>query len=110
MISLDSVTKHKHLRVTINNKLNWSPHCNTIAMNANRSMGILHRHLNGCSASVKSTAYKVLVQPQMKYCFSVWYPYKKLDKAALERVQRRAAKFVTGDYKMNCSVTSMIKT
>ena len=96
---LDTVPKHKHLGVTITEKLDWSPHCNTILSKANRTLGVLRRHLKGCSKSAKSTAYKALVRPRLEYCSSVWDPYHQTDKATLERVQRRAARFVTGDYK-----------
>ena len=54
---LDTVPKHKHLGVTITEKLDWSPHCNTITSKANKTLGVLWRHLKGCSKSVKSTAY-----------------------------------------------------
>ena len=107
---LDTVPKHKHLGVTITDKLDWSPHCNTIASKANRTLSVLRRHLiiKGCSKTVKSTAYKALVRPQLEYCSSAWDPYHQTDKATLERVQRRAARFVTGDYKTESSVTTMI--
>ena len=105
---LDTVPKHQHLGVTITEKLDWSPHCNTIASKANRTLGVLRRHLKGCSKSVKSTAYKALVRPQLEYCSSVWDPYHQTDKATLERVQRRAARLVTGDYKRESSVTTLI--
>ena len=49
-----------------------------------------------------------LLRPQLECCSSVWDPYHQTDKATLERVQRRAARFVTGDYKRESSVTTMI--
>ena len=44
---LHTVPKHKHLGVTIAEKMDWSPHCNTIASIANRTLGILLRNLKG---------------------------------------------------------------
>ena len=64
--SLRTVPKHKHLGVTIAENLDWSPHYNTIASKANRTLGVLRRQLKGCSKSVKSTAYKALVRPQLE--------------------------------------------
>ena len=51
-----------------------------------------------------------LVRPQLEYCSCVWNPYHQTDKATRERAQRRAARFVTGDYKREweSSVTTMI--
>ena len=94
--------------VTITKKLDWCPRCNITASKANRTLGVLRRHIKGCSRSVKSTAYKALIRPQLEYYSSVWDPYHQTDKATLERVQRSAARFVTGDYKRESSVTTMI--
>ena len=44
----------------------------------------------------------------MEYCSSVWDPYEKGDVATLDKVQRRAARFVKGDYQRESSVTQMI--
>ena len=44
----------------------------------------------------------------MEYCSSVWDPYEKGDVATVEKVQRRAARFVKGYYKRESSVTQMI--
>lgn len=44
----------------------------------------------------------------MEYSASVWSPHTQKDTNCLERVQRRAARFVTGDYNRTSSVTSMM--
>ena len=44
---------------------------------------------------------------QIKYCSSAWTLTAPVGQAKLERAQRRAASFVTGDYKGESSVTSM---
>ena len=67
----------------------------------NRSLGLLQRHLKQCSPSIKETAVKALVSPQMDYCSSVWIPNEKGDVATLEKVQCRAARYVKNDYRRN---------
>ena len=67
----------------------------------NRSLGLLQRHLKQCSPSIKETAVKALVRPQMDYCSSVWIPNEKGDVATLEKVQCRAARYVKNDYRRN---------
>ena len=49
------------------------------------------------------------MRPQLEYCSAIWDPHEKGDTAFLEKVQRRAARFVMGDYKRESSVTSMIR-
>ena len=38
---LDTVTKHKHLRIEINSNLTWKDHCKTICENASKKLNIL---------------------------------------------------------------------
>ena len=40
------------------------------------------------------TLYKSLVRPQLEYTSQVWSPYTKRKIMAIERVQRRATKFI----------------
>jgi hypothetical protein len=53
--------------------------------------------LRGCPQDVKSQAYTTLVRPVLEYASTVWDPYTLQHIYALERVQRQAARFVTGD-------------
>jgi hypothetical protein len=46
-----------------------------ISNKANKTLDFLKRNLLHCSAAAKERAYKVLVQPTVEYCFSVWDPY-----------------------------------
>ena len=47
---------------------------------------------------VKELAYTGLVRPVLEYCSSVWDPQSILLQDELEKVQKRAARFVTGNY------------
>ena len=47
---------------------------------------------------VKESAYKRLVHPVLEYGSSVWDPSGILLQEELEKVQKRAARFVTGNY------------
>ena len=44
---------------------------------------------------MKEQAYKSLVRPSLEYACFVWDPYLQQDIDAIERVQRRAARFLT---------------
>ena len=107
-VPLESASAQRYLGVEITSSLDWSVHINTIATKANKTLGLLRRHLKHCTPKVKEIAYRTLVRPQMEYCSSVWDPYEKGDVATLEKVQRRVARFVKGDYKRESSVTQMI--
>ena len=108
-VPLQSSITQKYLGVELTSNLDWNIHINTITTKANKTLGLLHRHFRCCSPATKETAYKALVRPQMEYCSAVWDPYEKGDTETLEKVQRRAARFVKGDYHQQSSVTQMIK-
>ena len=58
----------------------------------------LRRNLYACSQEVKEAAYKGLVRPVLEYSGSVWDPSGVGLQNELEKVQNRAARFVTGNY------------
>ncbi len=55
-------------------------------------------------------AYKSLLRPQVKYADPVWSPWLAKDKARIERVQRRAARYVCNTYSRYSSVTVMFQS
>ena len=56
----------------------------------------------------KQEAYKMLVRQPIEFAATIWDPYLKTDIDRLERIQRRAARFVQGDYRQSSSVTTML--
>ena len=49
------------------------------------------------------------MRPKRLYACTAWDPYFKKDVEAIERVQRNAARFCTGQYDQTASVTSMLQ-
>ena len=63
-----------------------------------RTLGFLRRNLYSCPQDVKEATYKGLVPPVLDYGSSVWDPPGVVLQEELESVQKRAARFVTGNY------------
>ena len=84
--------------VTITNDLKWNTHVGNICTKANRTLGFLRRSISSCPRDVKEMAYKELVRPILEYASPVWDPSGKTLQDELEKVQNRAARFVTGNY------------
>ena len=95
---LENVDNIKYLGVTITNDLKWNTHISNICTKANRIFGFLRRTLFSCPQNVKEAAYKGMVRPILKYGSSVWDPHPDKLKKELEKVQNRAARFVTRNY------------
>ena len=45
--------------------------------------------------------YLTLVRSQLMYCTPIWRPYLQKDIQNIERIQRRATKFILNDYDSN---------
>ena len=71
------------------------------AISAQRLLGplafldVIYQHVH---RTFKGLAYKGLVRPVLEYGNSVWDPSSILLQEELEKVQKRAARFVTGNY------------
>ena len=105
--TLEEVEHHPYLGVELGNDLNWNHHIDQTTTKANGILAFLRRNLNKCSKEVKEKAYTTLVRPNLEYGSSVWDPFRQYQIDAVEMVQRRAARFVTGQYNRYQSVTSM---
>ena len=99
--SLSTSAQHSYLGILLDNKLSWSSHTKHIITKANKTLNFLKRNLNSCSSSVKASAYLTLVRPSMEYAAAVWDPYHHNDILQLEKVQRRAARWVLNDYNID---------
>lgn len=106
-VNLSDVCNHPYLGVEIATDLSWSLHINQIASKARRTFGFVRRNLSRCDQSVRDMAFKTLIRPQLEYAATVWDPYQSNHINKLEKIQRQAARFVTGDYRRTSSVTEM---
>ena len=106
---LENVESIKYLGVTISSDLRWKTHVSNVCTKANRTLGFLRRNLYSCSQEVKEAAYTGLVCPVLDYGSSVWDPPGVVLQGEFESVQKRAARFVTGNYNYETgSMTSIL--
>ena len=96
--NLENVESIKYLGVTITSDMRWNTHVSNVCTKANRTLGFLRRNLYSCPQEVKEAAYKGLVCPVLDYGSSVWDPPDVVLQEELESVQKRPARFMTGNY------------
>ncbi|KAK3097903.1 hypothetical protein FSP39_014294 [Pinctada imbricata] len=106
---LEEVETAKYLGVIIDKSLRWSTHISAVAKKANNTRAFLQRNIYQCPRTTKALCYTTLVRPQMEYASLIWDPHTKTNINQLEMVQRRAARFVTGDYHRTSSVSTMLQ-
>ena len=105
---LEEFMDAKYLGVTLSNDLKWSKHIATMTNKANSKLTILRCKLKGFPEKLKQIAYFSLIHSFMEYGATVWDPYKKYNSEKVERVQRRAARFVKSRYLRYSSVSDVL--
>ena len=106
--ALEHVDKAKYLGVIIQSDHKWYTHVLNIVNKANSTLGFIRRNLNINSTSLNEQAYKSLVRPSLEYASVVWDPYLAEDINTIEKVQRRAARYVTNRHRNTSSFGDMI--
>jgi len=92
----------KDLGVIFTNTLSWRQHYDTITSKAYKSLGLLRRvFIDSHCVHTRKCLYLSLVRAKLLYCSPLWRPYLLKDIDSLERVQRRATKFILSDYTSN---------
>ena len=91
-----SVDKHRDLGITVQKNLSWSDHIATACTKAYKSLYLIRRTLSNLPSpsSLKLHLYKSLIRSKLFYCSQLWRPQLLRDIICLERVQRRATKFI----------------
>ena len=69
----------------------------------------MSRNLHNYTPDIKHLAYNTLVRPTLEYCSAVWDPYTKQNIDKLEKINTRAARFITHNYTRTPGITTHIK-
>ena len=72
--------------------------------------GFLRRNLYQCPQDVKEAAYKGLIRLILEYSSCVWDPQGVVSQEEIEKLQNRAARFLTSNYCFETgSMTGILK-
>ena len=109
-IPLEAVDSATYLSVDVTKDLTWNKQVHKAATKGNRALGFIKRNIKTKSGVKKELADKALVWPTLEYASTVWSPHLKKLKTEVEKVQRRAARYVTHRYAPLDSPTEMLQT
>ena len=96
---LDSTNSQRDLGVLVKCDLSWTDHLNQICGRGYRSLNMIRRTIPpGVTIILKKQLYISLVRSHLTYCSQLWRPRMVKDILSVERVQRKATKYVLSDY------------
>ena len=95
---IKTTLRHKNLGITFTADLNWTEHYKIITTRAYRTLGLIRCTFRINCVEAKKQLYTALVRSQMLNCSQLWRPQLIKDINILERVQRRATKYILYDY------------
>ena len=90
--NLLSVGSQNDLGIMVTNNLNWKMHINQMICKANRILGLIRHTCNDVKDPL--ILYLAHVRPILEYGSEIWNPSTKGLITAIERVQRRATRFI----------------
>ena len=95
---LEEIKADKYLGCYLDKDLNFNLHVDEICKKATKLLNLFRRNIHMLPKEVKEKAYNVIVRPHLEYASAAWSPHTLRNIEKVEAVQRRAARFVTGDY------------
>ena len=101
--ALETIDSDKYLGVTLDHRLTFNEHIDSITKKATSVLNICRRNLHMCSKPTKELAYKAIVRPLLEYASPAWNPHTLRNINKLEQVQRRAARFTLNYYQYGSS-------
>ena len=104
---LEQVEENPYLGATIHKGLKWASHIDKISNKANSVLGSIKRNKKHANRDLIELVYASLAKSILEYSSTVWDHFYQKDIDRLERVHRRAARFVLNEYKPLSSATSM---
>jgi len=83
----------KYLGIILRSDLSWADQVNYAVKKTWEALHFTMRILKNGNSNTKSLAYISLVRPILEYGAACWDPYREGQISALDRVQKKAAKF-----------------
>ena len=89
----------KLLGLNIDSKLNFNNHVSYICQKASRQVNVLARLSRVLNENSKMLLYNSFVECYFNYCCTLWHFCSNNDTYKMEKVQKRALRYITMDFK-----------
>lgn len=95
----------KNTCVLFTNNVLLNKHIDTITRKASARLRFLRRSLKLAPPNLKPLSYKTLVRPLLKYADMIWDPFTASNISSLEKIERKAVRFICNKYRTTDSLT-----
>ncbi len=92
------VSSTKYLGIHIDNMLKWDIHVQNVCRNVSAKLATLNRLRKFLSKEMLAKIYSTSILPSIDYACSVWGNCSEFNKNMIFRLQKRAARIVTGNF------------
>jgi hypothetical protein len=106
-VVLKRETRVKYLGLIIDSKLSWEEQRRQVVSKGFKRLHFVMRVLKNSNKRAKEKAYTTLVRPLLEYAGDIWDPSSEKDNQQVEKLQKRAARYVMG---RKISTKKVIKT
>jgi hypothetical protein len=101
-IDISEVESHKDLGIILASDLSWSRHHDYILARAYGKLSQVRRTFSDyCTVGTRKKLYVSLIRSQLIYGSQIWRPMLCKDIQKLEKLQRRATKYILQDYSID---------
>ncbi len=106
-VELAHVNRQAYLELEFASDLSWGPHIQKITSKASRNLNMIGKNISNAPQVIKEQAYKTFIRPSVEYAHTIWDPYQQNHINQVERIQRKAVRYVTSNYERQASITEM---
>jgi hypothetical protein len=93
---LEESTQEKDLGIWVTNNLKSSTHVAHSVNKANQLLGLVRRTFTYMDGALMKQLFTSVIRPHLEYGNVIWHPYLQKDIEAIEWVQHRATRMVSG--------------
>ena len=97
------------LGVTLDSRLDWTRHIQSICATARSRLAFFARLLKLANPRLRETVFNCIVRPQLNFAVCVWDPYLVHHLEALDAVRRAGFRMITKNHRRNYGVTAGIE-
>jgi hypothetical protein len=106
--TLEETDETKYLGIFLQRDLRWNRQTEFATGKATKVLNFVRRNFYHVKPDVKEKLYHTLVRPHLDYATAAWDPYTSKNIESIEKVQRRAARFVTNTYGRDTSISGIL--